>query len=106
MKKFYNGPIRPLERVEHGMVVEPLEGHSDEEALALLNEFGIAAEVLAPGFINSSVKREELDTMGIERKLELDTKLQAIAKISPKRKSEPIGTSLIDGELVHSRVIR
>ena len=64
------------------VVIEPLEGHSDEEILAVLRELDASAiDLLVPGYISASLSLE-----GIER-------LQDRALVSIKGESEPIAVS-------------
>jgi hypothetical protein len=61
------------------VVLEPLEGHSDEEILSMLRELDASAiELLAPGYISANVSSD-----GIER-------LQDRALVSIKGEAEPL----------------
>ena len=103
MKKA-SGRYSPLDDVKHGMVAEPTEGHSDQEVLDLLGEFGIEADVLAEGFVSTSVARQQLDALGPERYADLQNRLEAIARVSPKHKCQiqSSDASLVNGEIVKS----
>jgi hypothetical protein len=64
------------------VVIEPLEGHSDEEILGALRELDASAiDLLAPGYISANLSLE-----GIER-------LQDRALVSIKSETEPMAVS-------------
>src|SRR6185295_11300256 len=84
MRKVYRGPFCDLNLVNNEMVVEPMAGHTDEEIINLLTEFGIDSEIFIPGFVSSKVTRAQLDALGEERYTDLSNRLQAIGRISPK----------------------